>query len=160
DVIKDVIVPWQKRQRQTAPQNDWSGPLPGQPEVVTAGADGRIRLAGLGQDRFVGLHLEGPRMLHDKIIVLTRPGEPTRLAEGLHVHGTAFDYVAHPARPIRGVVRDQATGKPVAGVGVSAQVKALYFTMDGQRLETRTDRDGRYELHGYPKSQTYRLSFD
>jgi RNA polymerase sigma factor (sigma-70 family) len=160
DVIKDVIEPWQNRQRQTAPQKDWSGPLPGQPEVVTAGADGRIRLTGLGKDCFVGLHLEGPRMLPDKIIVLTRPGKPIKLDVGLVVHGTAFDYVAHPARPIRGVVRDKASGKPVAGVVVSAKVKALYFTIDGQLLETHTDRDGRYDLHGYPKSENYRLSFD
>jgi protocatechuate 3,4-dioxygenase beta subunit len=47
------------------------------------------------------------------------------------------------------VVRDKQTGKPVAGVQVSA-----VFT----NHKTKTDKDGRYELLGYPKSKKYQLS--
>src|SRR5205807_4627487 len=37
----------------------WAGPVPGQPQTVTTGADGRFRLTGLGGDRRVILGLEG-----------------------------------------------------------------------------------------------------
>jgi hypothetical protein len=61
------------------------------------------------------------------------------------VYGATFEHAAAPSRPIRGVVRDKKTGKPVAGVGVSA-----FYTTH----RPRTDKDGRYELLGYPKGSS------
>src|SRR5262249_41120882 len=48
------------------------------------------------------------------------------------------------SRPIRGVVRDKETGKPLPGVVVI-----------GGSARVRTDGEGRYQLLGMAKSETY-----
>jgi RNA polymerase sigma factor (sigma-70 family) len=128
----------------------WIGALPGQPAHVTTGADGRFRLTGLGRERHVRLHVEGPAIQHGYLVAVTRPMEPLvspRTSIGtLKLHGATFDYAAAASRPIRGVVRDKATGKPLAGVRVSA---------DNTTFTTRTDKEGRFEVLGCPKSPKY-----
>jgi protocatechuate 3,4-dioxygenase beta subunit len=132
----------------------WNGPLPGQATVVTAGADGRFRLAGFGRERTVRLTVEGPAIEYTAITVMTRAGEAVvgpQMPEGFRrakVYGAAFDCVAEPSRPIRGVVRDKATGRPVAGV-------TLWSYLTTHR--PRTDKDGRFEMLGCPKSASYKL---
>jgi RNA polymerase sigma factor (sigma-70 family) len=87
----------------------WNGPLPGQAAVVTAGADGRFRLAGFGRERTVRLAVEGPAIEYTTITVMTRAGEAVvgpPMPEGFRrakVYGAVFDCVAEPSRPIRGV---------------------------------------------------------
>jgi RNA polymerase sigma factor (sigma-70 family) len=135
-----------------ASAKDWNAPLPGQP-AVTTGDDGRFRLAGAGRERIVHLRLEGPAIASTTLNVMTRKAET--VAGGSpqrgwwRFHGAASDYVAHASRPIRGVVRDKETGKPLAGVTV-----AHYH---GQGPETITDKDGRYELLGLHKTARYAL---
>ena len=103
---------------------DWAGPLPGRTAVLTTGADGRFKLAGFGRERVVHLHVTGPAIASTGLEVMTRANEKVKGAEldpfdGVrHVYGAAFDYVAVASRPIRGVVRDKATGKPLAGAWV------------------------------------------
>jgi hypothetical protein len=58
------------------------------------------------------------------------------------VQGANFEYVAAPSRSVRGVVRDKATGKPIAGVQVS---------VDQGKGTTLTDARGRFEVHGCPR---------
>jgi RNA polymerase sigma factor (sigma-70 family) len=173
DLVKDWLTPWEKntpidpKNMDAASAKSWGGPLPQQPRVLTTGADGRIRLTGLGQDRLVGLRIEGPRIVSETIIVRTLPGKTIEIGipkeqrppdyRAPRVYGAAFDFVAHPERPIRGVVRDKATGKPVAGVVVWEFVRDNRWL--GLVLRTETDRDGKYELHGYPKSEHYMLTF-
>jgi hypothetical protein len=140
----------------------WGGPFPGQPQTLTADDDGRIRLSGVGRDRVVQFQLRGPGIQYGPVRALTRdlkaPVEPRPLQypEGgpniATVHGATFVFAANPSRPLRGVVRDKNTGKPVAGVRISA-----FGTTDA----TRSDRDGRYELRGLGKNaEGYSVSFD
>jgi RNA polymerase sigma factor (sigma-70 family) len=130
----------------------WSGPLPGQSATVTTGDDGRFRLTGLGRERIVHLIVEGPAIQYTRIRVMTRAAEtidgpnPSRR---LRVYGAVFDHLAESSRPLRGVVRDKETRKPVAGVQISS-----YATTH----TTQTDKDGRYELLGYAKSQEYHVT--
>jgi RNA polymerase sigma factor (sigma-70 family) len=130
----------------------WSGPLPGQPPAVTTGADGRFRLTGLGRERMVHLIVEGPAIEYARIQVMTRAAEtidsPSPFRR-LRIYGAVFDHLAAPSRPLRGVVRDVETGKPVAGV----RIESVYTTHS-----TQTDNEGRYELLGYPKSQEYHVT--
>jgi hypothetical protein len=109
-------------------------------------------LTGAGQDRVVQFHLEGPGIQYGPVRALARemkaPVEPRQqkspYGPAIHtVHAAAFDFTATPSRLIRGVVRDKKTGRPVAGVEISS---------GGTTDQTRSDRDGRYELHGYGKS--------
>jgi RNA polymerase sigma factor (sigma-70 family) len=128
---------------------DWAPPrcrglLPGQPPSVTTGADGRFRLTGLGRDRLVTLTVEGPALEHTLLSVVTRP--PAVLPSSGNIQGAAFEYVTPAARPIQGMVRDKATGKPVAGVRMS---------VEWTRSTTRTDEEGRYELPGCPRLESY-----
>src|SRR5262249_15273832 len=97
----------------------WRGPLPGQPPEVTTDAEGRVHLTGGGRDRLARFALGGPP------IGTALPPPAPRPATGApaigSIHGATFDYLAPPARPIRGVVRDRATGEPLAGVRISAR---------------------------------------
>jgi RNA polymerase sigma factor (sigma-70 family) len=122
----------------------WVGPLPGRPAVLTTGADGRAKLAGVGRERVVHLHLEGPAIATADLAVMTRAAERVG-----RLHGASFDYLAVASRPIRGVVRDKATGKPLAGVSVGA---------GSPSTRAVTDQEGRYELLGLPKTPSYGLA--
>jgi hypothetical protein len=137
----------------------WSGPFPGQPQTLTTGADGRFRLAGVGRDRVVQFQLEGPGIQYGPVRALARemkaPVEPRQRFEYGpvidKVYGATFDHVAVASRLIRGVARDKKTGRPIAGVKISAF---------GTTHHTHSDKEGRYELRGCPKSaQGYRVSF-
>jgi RNA polymerase sigma factor (sigma-70 family) len=124
------------------------GPLPGQASVTTD-ADGRFRLTGVGRDRYVTLALAGemaapspdhvvPPML---LGVATSPTAVLPPARGIQSPG--FTFTVPPARSIRGVVRDKATGQPVAGVKMSVETTGL---------TTFTDGEGGYELRGWAGS--------
>jgi RNA polymerase sigma factor (sigma-70 family) len=123
---------------------DWSGPLPGQPAALTTGADGRFRLAGIGRERLVRLHVEGPAIASADLEAMTRAA-----AKVGGVYGASFDYVAVASRPIRGVVRDKDTRKPLAGVTVGVA--------NNPWCKAVTDEQGRYELLGLAKSPRYDL---
>jgi beta-lactamase regulating signal transducer with metallopeptidase domain len=134
------------------PMRIWGMPIPGQPSDATTGADGRFRLAGIGRERVVRLEIEGPSIAHEVFSGITRDPkavvEPLRLPQnGDRIYAATFDYVAAPSRPIQGIVRDQQTGKPVAGVKICGNFFAW----------ANTDQAGRFELLGYPKSREYYL---
>jgi RNA polymerase sigma factor (sigma-70 family) len=120
----------------------WIGPLPGQPLSVTTDADGRFRLAGLGRDRVASLAVEGPAVQYTVFQAATRPA--AAIPDGAWIKSATFDYVARPSQTIRGVVRDKATGKPLAGVKMSAQET---------NATTLTDEEGRFQIPGCPRRQ-------
>src|SRR5262249_45098015 len=66
------------------------------------------------------------------------------------VYGASFDYVAVASRPIRGVVRDKDTGKPLAGARLRVNPAG-----SGIVHEAVTDQKGRYELVGLTKASSY-----
>src|SRR5262249_30914416 len=103
-------------------------------------------LTGLGRDRRVILGLEGATIEHRQISARTANAGAGRATAGDppgHGLPATFTYVAAAGRTVRGVVRDKATGKPVAGVRMKG--------WDGF-VEAITDRDGRYELTGFAKA--------
>jgi RNA polymerase sigma factor (sigma-70 family) len=137
----------------------WTGAFPGQSTILKTGADGRIRLTGVGRDRVVLFQLEGPGIEYGPVRAIARdldtPVEPRRkLADGpaiTKVYGAGFDHAALPSRLIRGVVTDKKTGLPVEGI----EIRAF-----GTTHQTRSDKEGRYELLGSRKnSEGYRISF-
>jgi RNA polymerase sigma factor (sigma-70 family) len=134
----------------------WAGPPGGLPAVLTTGADGRFKLDGVGGERIVYFRLEGPGIATANLEVMTRAAETVAGAQGRRVYGAAFDYVATISRPIRGVIRDKDTRKPMAGVRVRVNSLMELFTPPPP-CETVTDREGRYELLGLPRSSRYGL---
>ena len=133
------------------------------PPVKTDG-QGRFRFTGLGKERVVVLRVEGPTIEHQVLYVLTRPGvdvtallktAPDRLRVGKSVaplpviYGPSFDHTAGPTKPVVGVVRDRATGKPLADVGISAGAGGWWE----DHVYAKTDDAGRYRLIGLPKGR-------
>jgi RNA polymerase sigma factor (sigma-70 family) len=115
--------------------------------TATTDDDGRFLLHGVGHERIATLHLEGAGIHYSEIRVMTRRGEAIREPEGdAKVYGATFEYLARPARLIRGTVRENGTGKPLAGIRVSS----LYST-----AQATTDAQGRYQLPGCPKGERY-----
>jgi protocatechuate 3,4-dioxygenase beta subunit len=152
DNLEGSLEAVRKGEHFPASAKDWTGPLPGQPAVLTTGADGRFRLVGVGRERLVQFHIEGPAIASTWLgTVMTRPATKGT-GPGMIIYGASFDYVAVASRPIRGVVRDKATGKPLAGVSVEGGSKG------GSNSPVITDREGRYELLGLAKSQRYEMT--
>jgi RNA polymerase sigma factor (sigma-70 family) len=129
---------------------DWRGPLPGQPAVLTTDTEGRFHLKGVGRERVIRFLLEGPAIASSYVAhVMTRASETVTAERGWRIYGATFDFVAAASRPIRGVVRDKATGKPLAGVSVGHY--------HGDLPAAVTDKEGRYELLGLAKGRQYVL---
>jgi RNA polymerase sigma factor (sigma-70 family) len=128
----------------------WNGSLPGSPAVLTTGADGRFTLTGAGRERIVFFRIEGPGIASSSLDVMTRVADTVTGPDGQKVYGASFEYVALASRPIRGVVRDKETGKPLAGVSVEHY--------HGQGPRALTDKEGRYELLGLVKTEHYSLT--
>ncbi len=124
--------------------------------TVTTGKDGRFRLTGVGRDRVVELLVSEPTVETRKVNVLTRAGVRTVTVPfyddfpdhgELTYHAATFDYAAAPCRVATGVVRDKATGKPIAGAVVRGETGFYHY------VETTTDKEGRYRLTGLPRDQ-------
>jgi hypothetical protein len=143
--------------------------LAGLPRTVTTDADGRFQIPGAGKERIVEVSIEAPRIEHATFRILPRtaaevkalsnPPSESMMQRGEPspplLYGSRFDHLAMPARMIVGTVRDKETGKPLAGIRISGKAP------DGPReapLDTFTDRQGHYQLHGLPKAKRYRLT--
>jgi protocatechuate 3,4-dioxygenase beta subunit len=126
---------------------------------ITSDNDGRFRILGVGRESIVGLQIEGPGIETRQISARTRKGETLRITDrrfrteqAKMIHGSNFDHVAGPSRPVKGVVRDKDTRQPLAGVkvqayrlagiGVQPYPNAMFYTL--------TDTEGRYQLDGLP----------
>ena len=135
----------------------------GRNEPIVTDADGRFRVTGVGRDRRVEMRLSGPTIGYTKVEAMTRVMEPVRVgvpqptgdAPQMVTYGAKFEFTATPGRTVRGVVRDAASGEPMAGVTVqSLRFAGPFQGYDPQGLLTCvTGADGRYTLDGFPKGQ-------
>ena len=70
------------------------------------------------------------------------------------IEGPVFTHVAAPSRTVAGVVRDQATGNPLAGVKVTsfqiwrqtANARTTMVRSGSDYVRTVTDAEGRYPV--------------
>ena len=126
--------------------------LPDRPSSVVTDREGRFRLAGIGRDRIVDLFIDGPTIQSATITAMTRNAAAVSMPKTFFrprtVHGATFDYLSPPGRALTGVVRDQRTGRPMAGVKVAGKET---------NARTTTDAQGRYTLPGFPKATSYGL---
>jgi RNA polymerase sigma factor (sigma-70 family) len=129
--------------------------------------EGKFRVTGIGVESVVLLDVHGPGLARAVLYVLTRPGfdpgpvnratleriPPSQRFPGQPplLYGPSFDFVAQPAKPVEGTVREAGNGRPVAGARVSSS--AGYNTT----VETRTDAAGGFRLDGLPKRKDYHL---
>jgi protocatechuate 3,4-dioxygenase beta subunit/5-hydroxyisourate hydrolase-like protein (transthyretin family) len=136
--------------------------------AVTADADGRFRISGIGRERIVHLQIEPPGFETRHVFTRTRPGQTYEISQHadrpnwrkLTYHGANFTHVAAPSQPLVGVVRDKDSGKPLANVSIRA------YSLAGEEISgwsngyirTVTDAEGRYELKGLPIGESRVIS--
>jgi protocatechuate 3,4-dioxygenase beta subunit len=115
----------------------WRGAFPERPREVTADADGRFRLTGLGRDRIVTLdqdYLGLPNPIH-------AVARLTGSAPKSDIYGATFDFVVgSDSHLVRGVCRDETTGRPVPGVRMNVR--------NARAKPQFTDANGLFELRG------------
>jgi protocatechuate 3,4-dioxygenase beta subunit len=144
--------------------------LGGLPESVTADADGKFEITGVGRGRLLTLAFEGAGIETAACRVVTDPAfdpkaveQPTRgtmpggtFQPGPELYPPAFTHAARPSQPITGTVTDAASGKPVSGVQVSGHQAGPHWWENN--ASTETDAAGRYTLRGIAKADGVRLS--
>ncbi|SIO28293.1 RNA polymerase sigma factor, sigma-70 family [Singulisphaera sp. GP187] len=126
---------------------------------TTTDSQGRFRLTGIGRERLAELRIEAPTIRIMEVEVLTRRCDPVQTLTDprfvdsrlITYHGASPRLVASPSRPIEGVVRDKQTGKPIAGAKVSSYTFADTKQGNHTILNSTSDAQGRYRIHGMPR---------
>jgi RNA polymerase sigma factor (sigma-70 family) len=121
---------------------------------VTTSPDGTFSIKGIGRERVTTLQVEGPTIETKRFEARTRPGETIRVPgwkggrepDRITIYGARFEHVAGPTRVIEGVVRDQDTGKPLAGVMVRGDQSLSDST--SAYVQSISDARGQYRLVG------------
>jgi hypothetical protein len=125
--------------------------LPGLTGEAITDADGRFRLSGLGRDRLAWLSVFGPGVSDTRVQVITREIPDIHAIDDSKVesvtHGARFTLALQPGRTVSGVVRDQATGRPLPDVRVGLDDPETLRSVLG-RPPIRTDAQGRFSIGG------------
>ena len=128
---------------------------------------------GIGRERRIPA-ISGPTIQRNDIYVLTRPdlnafqvrherpklpiADSPSIGAGPTVYGARFEHAAGPTKPIEGVVRDRATGRPLPGAVI---LPVSVYERDGNQEgwgslggdSATADAQGRFRLSGAPKSR-------
>jgi hypothetical protein len=126
---------------------------------VRTGPDGTFRIEGIGRERVARLQLDGPTIETKQVEVRTLPGETicapgwkgARRPDFITIYGSRFEHVAGPTRVVEGVVHDQDTGKPLAGIMVRAE--RSWSDSTSVYVQSVTDAQGKYRLVGLPRGK-------
>lgn len=147
----------------------WRAQTAGLPESVTADADGRFEIKGVGRGRMLGVVIEGSGVETAGCRIVTDPAfnpeqvdRPTHgtmpggsFMPGPDLYGPTFTHTGKPTQPVSGIVTDSATGKPMAGVQVMGNPSGPHWSEN--HVSTKTDADGRYKLIGVAKADKVAL---
>jgi hypothetical protein len=128
------------------------GELPGVATEAVTDADGRFRLEGLGRERLARLNIRGPGVAETSISVMTREAadvhvRPWKAREDLVTYGSSFTLELKRGRTVTGMVRDKASGAPIADAWVGPGIDAITALETG-RYPNATDAQGRFALVG------------
>ncbi len=154
-----------------ASKSMWTPALAGLPESVTADADGRFEIAGVGRGRLVALGFEAKgietaacRVVSDLAFdpkKVEQPNEKTMPGGGFQpgpaLYGPTFTHAAKPSQPVTGTVTDSQTGKLIAGVQVNGHDDGPHWYENGAQ-GVMTDAAGKFTLTGIAKTNRVRLS--
>jgi RNA polymerase sigma factor (sigma-70 family) len=169
-VIETTNAWWAELPDEHRPNIVFSAPAAGLTQTAVTDGEGRFTLSGFGRERIVVLRLDGPAIATSLLNAMTsarpavRSTRPERKPDfSVHnvnyvfAHGASFDYVAGSPVVVEGTVRDQDTGKALAGVGVRYPIdyNAARFGWADEELTTTTDAAGQYRLAGVSRPSPY-----
>jgi RNA polymerase sigma factor (sigma-70 family) len=129
---------------------------------VTTDKDGRFTIPGVGAERIATVRIESPAIEARTLRVLTREAETVTVGEWerpgpigpqmatMTFVGNGFSYALAPGRTVSGMVRDKATGKPIAGAHIESEKVANNPVSGRFEFKAVTDQDGKFTLHGLP----------
>jgi RNA polymerase sigma factor (sigma-70 family) len=149
--------------------SQYNGPIwLGKQGTWTTDEDGRFEVRGVGRDQIVGLEFESPSLAHTVLYAMAREPRvqteprprPTRSSNrsmtgspsAPPLVGATFEHLVGPTKPIAGVVRSKAAGKPLAGLRVWGAEPSTRT-----QVSTVTDAQGRFRLIGLPKGEAYEV---
>ncbi|MHC5541348.1 sigma-70 family RNA polymerase sigma factor, partial [Singulisphaera rosea] len=151
-------------------RNPGKGPYDGNDEMPfyevtrTTGPDGRFRIEGVGRERIVQFTVSGPTVEVTRGFAMTKdtpavaaPNTNIIAPDTIRYHGSRFDYASAPCKPVEGVVRDQDTDRPLAGMRVNGMAYNPNSSAYYHEVVSVTDDQGRYRLTGMARSDRYRL---
>jgi RNA polymerase sigma factor (sigma-70 family) len=153
--LKQVYERWPGERGETAylMRNFTPAAVTGLPGRVVTDAEGRFEIKNAGDGRLLALKITGETIEHVTVrVALDAKFDPKVIktdgaAAISPLYGPTFEHFASPTRVISGTVRDKKSGKPLAGVGVSAYPNT--FNALNERFATgQTDAEGRYRLVG------------
>lgn len=144
-------------------------PLDGASKGATTDQEGKFTLHGAGPERIVNVTIEGGGVARSTPYIITRVGFDPKpyndlllkkendnlrvLNRFLGLYPPNLTFVAEPGKTIEGVVKDAATGKPLAGC------RLYSMTGFGEGVVVLSDAAGKYKLEGVPKrAQGYTIS--
>jgi len=142
-------------------------PLDAVTGAATTDNNGQYRLSGAGVERIVHVSLRGGGVADAAPFIITRDGfDPKPYNEAANsqwppelrmkgqqpiLYGPDATIVAESGRTLEGVVKDQVTGKPLAGV----QVGCVFARV--QRPFAVSTANGQFRLEGLPQENSYRV---
>jgi RNA polymerase sigma factor (sigma-70 family) len=159
--LDDYLAGWLKNLRDgvSSPRKRLNMPLASIGGPATTDKEGRFGLHGAGAERIALVRFCGAGIAQTTPYVVTRPGldpgpyndvlrrkeyEQLRMNRFLGMYGPSFTFVAEPGKSIEGMVKDQATGKPIPHCGLTARIGF------SDSVSTRSDANGKYRIEGLP----------
>ena len=167
--LDDYLTGWKKNWSDivSTPDKRLYLPLDAITGAATTDKDGRFKLTGAGVERIVHLSIRGNGIARSTPYVITRANfdpkpyndaalnrEPPQFrikGQTPILYAPDFTFVAEAAKVIEGVVKDAATGKPLADVSVHT---SFGF---GDGVSAKTGKDGKYRLEGLPPDKAYQV---
>jgi protocatechuate 3,4-dioxygenase beta subunit len=175
-VREGTLSEWLAHAAGRNPRNPWQGLdlVPTTTEIpiaATTAPDGRFRLIGIGRDRLAQILVSSPTIATAELFVQTSDGPAVSVVERSSrramtapertiYHARRFEFAAEPTRSIEGVIRDQWTGRPIAGIKLQGMAFQEHSRLWAPGVEAVTDAQGRYHLAGLPRAAAYELSIE
>ncbi|MGL6074442.1 MAG: carboxypeptidase-like regulatory domain-containing protein [Fimbriiglobus sp.] len=119
--------------------------IPGFKSEVTSDADGRFAIPGIGDDRVVLLKVRHELVRHQEVEAMTRQVPAVKHPENCTLYGSEIRPTLKPGFVIRGIVRDQKTKAPIAGMSVE---DPLIWRRD----RSLSDANGKFTIIGLDPS--------